>query len=154
MRPPVRGLRLLGIGGILLLAACTTQFRNHGYVPTEAEMARVGIGDTKAELETVIGRPSTRALLQDDRWFYVRSRYRDYALRPPAEIDREVVVISFADDAVTNVERYGLRNGRVVPLSRRVTSPTTVGVPLLEQLFGNIGRFNPGQFLDADDQGG
>jgi outer membrane protein assembly factor BamE (lipoprotein component of BamABCDE complex) len=150
MRPRVRGFRLLGVGGVLLLAACTTQYRNHGYVPTEAEMARVDIGDTKSDLETVIGRPSARALLQDDRWFYVRSRYRDYALRPPAEIDREVLVISFADDAVTNVERYGLRNGRVVPLSRRVTSPTTAGVPLLEQLFGNIGRFNPGQLLDVD----
>lgn len=152
MRPRVRGLRLLALAGLVAATACTAQFRNHGYVPPDAALARVEIGDSREELETLIGRPSATALLQEDRWFYVRSRYRDYAWRPPSEVDREVVVVSFAGDAVANIERYGLRNGRVVPLSRRVTDPNVGGTPFLRQIFSNIGNFNPAQFFDEDDQ--
>ena len=62
----------------------------------------------------------------------------------PKEIDRQVVAISFSDNGVvTNVERFGLERGRVVPLSRRVTSSSVRDQSLLRQLLGNIGRFSP-----------
>jgi outer membrane protein assembly factor BamE (lipoprotein component of BamABCDE complex) len=143
-----RGFQALAVIAVCLASACTTQYRNHGYVPREAELARVDLGDSRGEVETLIGRPTTTGLLEDDGWFYVRSRYRDYAWRAPAEIDREVVVVSFAGDAVSNIERYGLRDGRVVPLSRRVTDQSTTGTPFLRQIFGNLGNFNPADFFD------
>lgn len=98
-------------------------------------------------MATIVGHPSATGLLQDDAWFYVGSRYRDYAWRAPVEIDREVLVISFDGDRVANIETYGLRDGRIVPLSRRVTESQTAGTPFLRQLFGNLGNFNPGGLL-------
>lgn len=151
MRSSKWALRFLAIFGLALLAACTQLYRNHGYVPPDEQLARVDLGDSREEVQTLIGRPSVTALLQDDGWFYIRSRYRDYAWRAPVEIDREVVVVSFASDRVTNIERFGLREGRVVPLSRRVTDQSTVGISLLRQLFGNIGNIDPSQFFDNDE---
>jgi hypothetical protein len=46
------------------------------------------------------------------------------------------------------VERYGIENGQVVLLSRRVTDANTAGVGFLQQLFGNLGRIDPAQFFD------
>ncbi len=145
-------LRLLAVTGLLVAAACTQQYRNHGYVPPDDQLARVDVGDSRAEVATTIGRPLVTTLVQDDGWFYVRSRYRDYPLRAPVEIDREVVVVSFAGDSVRNIERFGLREGRVVPLSSRVTDQNTAGISLLRQLFGNLGNFDPTQFLDDDNE--
>ena len=43
---------------------------------------------------------------------------------------------------VSNVERFGLERGRVVPLSRRVTDSNVEGVGLLRQLFGSLGQLS------------
>jgi outer membrane protein assembly factor BamE (lipoprotein component of BamABCDE complex) len=66
----------------------------------------------------------------------------------PEVIEREVVAVSF-DSAgrVANVERFGLEQGRVVPISRRVTSSSTANKGFLRQLLGNLGRFNAGDFI-------
>ena len=39
--------------------------------------------------------------------------------------------------------RFGLKNGRVVPLTRRVTASGVSDTSLLRQLTGNIGRVSP-----------
>ncbi|MEM7295897.1 MAG: outer membrane protein assembly factor BamE, partial [Pseudomonadota bacterium] len=66
----------------------------------------------------------------------------------PEPVEREVVVVSFgADDVVTNVERYGLEDGRVIALSRRVTDGPEQDSTFLRQLLGSIGRFDPTQLL-------
>ena len=147
-----RGFRWLAVACLCLAAACSTQYRNHGYVPRDQDLARIDIGDSREEVATVIGRPSATGLLEDDGWFYVRSRYREYAWRAPVEIDREVVVVTFRGDSVANIERYGLRDGRVVPISRRVTEGETAGVPFLRQIFGNLGNFNPAGLFDGNEQ--
>ena len=57
--------------------------------------------------------------------------------------------MSFAENGqVTNIERFGLEDGRVVALNRRVTDSNTQGVGFLRQLFSNVGNLNPGSFLD------
>ena len=142
-----RGARILAVAALALVAACTESYRNHGYVPRDADLARIEIGSSRDDVATLIGRPSVTGLLTDDAWFYVRSRYREYAWLAPQEIDREAVVVSFQGDRVSNVERFGLREGRVVPISRRVTDRDTANLPFLRQLFGNLGRFNPAALL-------
>lgn len=134
---------------LVAAAGCTRMYRNHGYVPTDDELAAVVVGQTnQAELEGLIGRPGSQGVLTGSDWYYVGSRWEHYGARPPREIEREVVAISF-DPAgtVTNVQRFGLEQGRVVVLSQRVTDAGVSGAGILRQLFSNIGRFNPGQML-------
>ena len=134
--------------GVMLLAtaACSTQFRNHGYAPSELQLADVIVGsDTRETVSSVIGRPSAEGVLDGGAWYYVESRFRQFAFQAPKEIDREVVVISFdRSDRVSNVERFGLEDGRVITLSRRVTEITAVKIPLLRRLLGNLGQFGGG----------
>lgn len=119
-------------------------FKQHGYVPTDADLARIEVGiDSRDTVAAILGRPSTAALLNNDGWFYVQSRWRHLGVFAPQEIDRQVVAISF-DEAgmVSNVEKFGLEKGQIVVLSRRVTEPNVQSAGFLRQLFGNIGRIN------------
>ncbi|MFC0812084.1 outer membrane protein assembly factor BamE [Paracoccus panacisoli] len=145
--------RLIALTLALPLAAatagCTRMYRNHGYVPTDDELAMVVVGQTsQAELEGLIGRPGAQGLLTGSDWYYVGSRWERYGLNPPREIERHVVAISF-DPAgtVTNVQRFGLEQGRIVVLSQRVTDTGVSSASVLRQLFARIGRFNPGQMF-------
>ncbi len=127
---------------ICLAMACSPIYRNHGYAPTDAELSSVEVGrDTRETVTEAVGRPSANGVLGDGRWYYVQSRYRQGGVRAPREIDRQVVVITFAEGGtVSNVERFGLEQGRVVALSRRVTETNIEGVTFIGQLLSNVGR--------------
>jgi outer membrane protein assembly factor BamE (lipoprotein component of BamABCDE complex) len=134
-------------GAVLLaagLAACTPVIRNHGYVPAEDELALVEVGvDTRETVGQKIGRPSTSGLLNDDGWYYVQSQYRLVGPREPQEIDRKVLAVTFNEAGVLeNVALFGLEDGQVVEISRRVTETNIKGVSLITQLLGSFGRIS------------
>lgn len=139
---------LLGVA-MLALAACAATFRNHGYVPTEAELAQLDVGqDTRESVVNAIGQPTSEGLMQGDSWYYVQSRWRHETYKAPEEIEREVVALSFtSDDRLANIERFGLEDGQIVALSRRVTDDPIRARGPLRRLFGNLG-FNPAQFVN------
>lgn len=129
----------LAVAGI---SACAPQISYHGYVPTKTELSAIKVGlDTRDTVARAIGRPSMTAAVSDDSWYYVRSKFRDFALQGKREVDREVLVIRF-DKAgkVANIETFGLRDGKIVRLTRRVTTSPATDTPILKQLFGRLGQ--------------
>lgn len=145
--------RILSVLAALALAfsltACSPSFRNHGYMPPAQDLEMITVGvDTRETVLTTIGAPGTSGLLTTSNWFYVRSKFRHYTYNAPEEIDREVVAISFdADGVVENIERFGLEDGRVVALERRVTEQNVKGVTFLRQLFKSFGRIDTSQLI-------
>lgn len=132
------------------LAACQPLYQNHGFVPTDEDLAKVQVGKTtRDQLDDTIGRPSSSGVLAGSGWYYVQSRWRTIGAFAPKEIDRQVVAVSFdPKGVVTNVQRFGLDHGNVVTLSSRVTESNIKGVGVVRQLLGSFGRMNAGQFLD------
>lgn len=142
-----RGGLVLALG--LSLAACSPVIRNHGYVPAEDELALVEVGvDTRETVGQKIGRPSTSGLLNDEGWYYVQSKYRHFGPREPKEIERQVLAVTFNQSGtVENIARYGLEDGKVVQISRRVTETNIKGLTLIQQLLGSFGRLDAGGLL-------
>ncbi|TRD18944.1 outer membrane protein assembly factor BamE [Palleronia caenipelagi] len=141
-----RQLRLLVLAGAaLILAACATVYQTHGYAPPANELAAIEVGrSTQTDVAELVGRPTTEGIIDDRGWYYVESLFRRDDYRRGEEIYRQVVAISFSEaGVVSNVERFGLKDGRVVPISRRVTEANVQGVSFLRQLFQSIGNFNP-----------
>lgn len=132
------------------LSACTATYRNHGYVPTEDELAEVVVGiDTRDSVAESVGTPSSGGVLNDSGYYYVRSRVRHTGLRAPEVIERELVAISFSETGVVeNIERFGLQDGRTIRLTRRVTESSISNRGFLRQLLGNLGNFSPEQFTE------
>lgn len=132
------------------IAACTSIYRKHGYIPPQEALDNVIVGvDTVDTVEASVGRPSGQGLLKDGDWFFVESRWKHRGYNKPEEVDRQVVAIRFDDrGVVSNVERFGLENGRVVALSRRVTDSNIQGVGFLSQMLGSFGNFGTGSFIE------
>lgn len=145
--PAARRVRLvLALALAVLVTACSATYRNHGYVPDDTELAEITVGvDDRASVEDLIGRPGAQGMLRENAWYYVGSRWEHYAYKAPRPVERNIVAVSF-DSAglVSNIERFGLEDGQVVTLTRRITDSGIQGVSLLRQLFGNIGQIDPG----------
>lgn len=134
---------------MVLIAACSPIYRDHGYIPTDEELALITVAkDTRESVATKIGRPSASGLLNDVGWYYVESRFVTKGALQPKEVNREVVAISFTEAGVVeNIERFGLEKGQIVPLSRRVTTDNVKAAGILRQLFGNVGGLTADQLL-------
>lgn len=142
---------MVAFGMVMLASACSPIYRNHGYVPIDEDLAQIQVGkSTRDDVATAIGRPSSTGVLEGSGWYYVGSRWKTVTWHAPQEINREVVAISFNDKGVvSNVERFGLEQGQVVTLSRRVTESNVKGISFIRQLLGSIGRVNAGQLLGS-----
>lgn len=137
----------LGIAGVLLafVVGCAATFSNHGYAPSDSELANVVVGvDTRASVEETIGRPSSTGVLTESGWYYVSSQVRHFAYKSPEVVDRQLVAISFDKHGrVENIERFTLQDGRVITLNRRVTTSNIKGVSIVGQLLSNLGKGGP-----------
>lgn len=140
-----RAKSLLALGGVVLLTGCSATYVNHGYVPSDAELNELVVGiDTRATVDDQIGAPASMGLTTGDDYYYVRQRVRTYGMFRPEVTERQILAISF-DEAgtIANIERFGLEDGKVVALSRRVTDSSVVGNGFWRQILGNFGNLNP-----------
>lgn len=133
----------------LALAACAPVTRFHGYAPTDTDLETIVVGrDTRESVAQKIGRPGVGGVMEGSGWYYVQSDWVDRGWRAPVEVDRQVVAISFdRRGVVSNIERFGLQDGEVVALSRRVTDSGPTGRTVMQQVFGVFGRFSPSAFV-------
>lgn len=143
-------IRSIVLALTLVIAGCVPIYRHHGYIPPPEDLAQVVVGQTtQGELDTLIGRPSSQGLLAGSGWYYVGSRWRYYGPTRPQEVSREIVAITFAENGtVANVERFGLEQGRIVALSRRVTDSGITSISAIRQILGNIGNLSAGSVID------
>ena len=130
-------------------AACTAQYRNHGYIPPEEDVANIIVGvDTRETVAETLGSPTAGGVLNDGGFYYVRSQFKTIGPFRPDEVSRELLAVTFTSNGtVANIERFGLEDGQVVRLSRRVTDNGLNDISFLRQLLGNLGNFDPSSVL-------
>lgn len=146
MSSPVRALVLvaaLGVGG------CAPTYVNHGFAPQIAELDALAAGvDTRGSVLRKLGRPSSIGAFDSEIWYYVASRTEKFAFYQPKVVDRTVAVVRFDENGlVTQVNRYGLEDGKVVDLVTATTPTYGRELTVLQQLFSNVGRVSAGDAL-------
>ena len=128
----------------LAAAACQPRISTHGYVPEPEELARIEPGvHNRLEVAQFLGTPSTTAMFGEETWLYITEKREEFAFFKPEIIEQQVVAIAFNDAGVVNtVDEYLLADGYLVDPVTRTTPTYGKQIGLLEQLLGNIGRFN------------
>lgn len=141
-------MQRISIAAILLtgslLTACAPIEESHGYVPDAEliEKLRPGVHDRDSVAE-LLGSPSSVATFDDGTWYYISRSTERIAFLNRKVVQQDVVVVSF-DEAgiVQDVERFSLEDGRQIDLVSRTTPTRGKELTVLEQLFGNLGRFS------------
>lgn len=141
-----RMVRAIGAAAlVVILSACQATFTNHGYVPPPEAIEALEIGATRDAVVEAVGSPGSSGVMRDEAWFYTDYRIRNFAYQPPEVIERNILAVSFTDAGrVQNIERFALDDGRVVQLSRRVTTSSIQDISLLRAILSNFGQFDLG----------
>ncbi len=126
------------------LAACTPVVQKRGYVAPEEAFNTVEIGkSTRDDVAASLGSPSSVNAFGDETWYYIYSMTETTAFFDPELKEQQIVAIGFnADGTVKNVVRYGADERWDLEFVQRETPTYGKELGLLQQLLGNIGRFN------------
>lgn len=130
--------------GLALLGACVPTQDTRGYMPDEDMIAQIKPGTTtKDKVYDLFGSPSSMGTFDQKVWYYIEKRTEQLAFYEPKTLDQRVLAIEF-DPAgtVTAVKRWGMKDGQPIEPVARVTETRGRELGFLEQVFGNIGRFN------------
>ena len=118
--------------------SCTTNIKNHGYIPSKSDLETLVIGkDNKQSIAKKIGLPTTAGL--EGAYYYVRSTFNEPGFQSAQLVNRTVVVLSFDQRSkLKNIETFNVDDENFVRLDYRVTETGLDNKNILQQIIGSI----------------
>lgn len=126
-------------------AACSPRIDQRGNKPDEDQVVQINPGvDDKNRVAELIGTPSTISTFDDRTWYYISKRTSTTAFFDPEVVDQEILAVNFTEEGIVDSLRlYGQEDGRTIAYVDRETPTEGHELTIVQQLFGNLGRFNP-----------
>jgi len=128
----------------LVLAACESRVGTRGNLPDPdlIESLEMGISG-RDEVTQMLGSPSSVAIFDFETWFYISERTETTAFFEPEVVDRKILIVKFdKQGTLASLSGFGLEASHNVEPVERTTPTAGNDVTVLDQILGNLGRFN------------
>jgi outer membrane protein assembly factor BamE (lipoprotein component of BamABCDE complex) len=128
---------------IFVVTACTPATQKRGNFLFDEDIAAIQPGvTTEFDVRRLLGSPTATAVFDDKTWYYVGLQTEKESFFDERIIDKRVHKIQF-DEAGTVITFTEVTEDSVdVPLANRVTPTSGNEVTILQQILGNVGKFN------------
>jgi outer membrane protein assembly factor BamE (lipoprotein component of BamABCDE complex) len=137
--------RSLAVAAIAFAAAsCAGRVDTRGNLADPEVVSQITPGEsTRGTVEDLLGSPTTVATFNDQTWYYIGRKTEKVAFFKPDVLEQQVVAIHFDPAGVVDdVKIYGPDDSREVEIVDRATPTAGKELSVLQQIFGNLGRFN------------
>lgn len=128
----------------LVLLACTPRVEIHGNLVDIDNLAAIEPGKSdKGRVLALLGSPSTESEFGQETWMYIARHTEQSAFFAEEVVEQRVIYISFDETGVVDsIGRLSKEDGKQIEYVNRQTETAGQRISILQQLFGNIGRFN------------
>ena len=136
---------LAATAGAAAIAGCSPSVEQRGNLPSPDKMSEIHAGSTtKDEVTKILGTPSSVSVFSNDKsWYYISRRTAQTAFFTPDVLDQQVYIVSFDEQGVVKaVDHKELQDGKEISPIARATPAPGRELSFLEQLIGNLGKFN------------
>lgn len=140
-------LRLLAL--MVLLSACSVietprQLRGNKVDADQLKELVPGTS-TRADATSLLGSPTAHATFDDNQWIYISETTRTRVGRTPGIMAQDVTVLTFDQAGVLRgIKRLNQDDSRDVDVVSRATPSPGSEASFMQQLLGNVGKFNAG----------
>jgi outer membrane protein assembly factor BamE (lipoprotein component of BamABCDE complex) len=126
------------------LIACSPTVDQRGNLPEPDKLAEIRPGaTTRDEVAKILGTPSSTAVFDNKTWYYISRRTKQIAFFDPDVVDQQVYIVNFDERGVVKaVDHRDLKDGREIEPAPGATPAPGRELTFLEQVIGNVGRFN------------
>ncbi len=137
---------LMLIATVATACAPIVDVRGHGVREADTKQIVEGMS-TREDIAALLGSPSTTSTFGPEAWYYITTTKERSGLFVPEVVKQNVFAVRFNEaGTVKDFGRYHLKDGRPVEIVEKTTPTEGHSLGVLEQLLGNIGRFNsPGR---------
>ena len=127
-----------------MLGACTPVKATRGNLLAQEQVQQIEPGvHHKSDVARILGTPTTKAIFDENTWYYVGMQTEQSAFLDPEVVDKKVLKVTFDEMDMVLAVNDETKKGVDVPIESRVTPTSGQNLTVVQQLLGNIGRFNP-----------
>ena len=128
----------------LAVVACSPRIDSRGNLPDPDKLAEIKPGKhSRDDVAEILGSPSCIGVFDQETWYYISKRTEAVAFFEPEVAERQVIIVHFnKKGVVTDVETLGLERSHAVEPVERKTPTAGAELTIMQQLLGNMGRFN------------
>jgi outer membrane protein assembly factor BamE (lipoprotein component of BamABCDE complex) len=125
------------------LSACAPVINTRGQQPDPDVLAKIEAGTTsQRDVERALGTPSTQGVFRENVWYYMSERTERTAFFAPELLERKIIAVVFDKvGVVEDIVTYTENDKQEIALVARITPTAGNEISIIQQLFGNIGRF-------------
>lgn len=100
---------------------------------------------TKRDVTSLVGSPTVHATFDDNEWIYISETTHTRIGRTPGVLKQDVTVMNFDPAGVLRgIKHLDENDGRDISVVSRTTPSPGSEASFLQQLLGNVGRYNVG----------
>src|SRR3546814_5652459 len=128
----------------IALSACGSGGQLPGNTPDPEDVAVIKAGvQSRQDVVDLLGSPSAVSTFEDRKWYYIGQKTQEIAFMKPEVVDRQVLVITFDETGIVEgTKTFGMADAQEIEPVERETPTEGRDLTLIQQLFGNIGRFS------------
>lgn len=129
---------------IFLVNNCSGRISNHGVLNIEKHITSI-VNDKleKAEIEALLGPPSTISAFEFNKWYYINNTIKHMAFYKPEIIKLTVYEIIFnKENQAIKINTYDQENLNEISFNLDVTKTRGNDKPLLQYILKGIGNSN------------
>lgn len=146
---------LAALAAPVAVSACTPTTATRGNIVEDYRLSEVIPGvSTRTTVLQSLGSPTTQAPFDENVWYYIGQKTEKRGIFDPKVVDKKVVVVAFNADGIVQTVDQVNADEIDVAVVRRKTPTSGNEITVLQQLLGNVGRFNKPKESAASTAGG
>lgn len=129
---------------LIMLTSCLKSNRHVGYSTKAEDVNKIEVGATrKAVVKRILGTPSAVSSYGNETWYYISTEEEFIAFLKPKIKSQDILAIEFDEyQTVSNITNLNENDARNVSINGDATKTFARNETILQQLLGNVGRFN------------
>ena len=129
---------------LLLTTSCITKTNSGGYVNDIDFKEEIAIGmTTRDQVAERLGSPSAQSTFGTETWYYISNKQETVAFFESEITDQRITTVEFdPNGVVSGVKHLSRKDALEFDTVSRVTPTEGRSMTIVEQLLGNVGRFN------------
>jgi outer membrane protein assembly factor BamE (lipoprotein component of BamABCDE complex) len=125
------------------LTACTPTYNVRGNMLEDSQLASIQPGiDTQTDVLRKIGTPTTKSAFDDKTWYYIGQDTKKRGILDPKVTKERIVEIHFNEQGIVETAQDVQNKREDIPYVKDKTPTSGNEVTVMQQLLGNMGRFN------------
>ncbi len=125
--------------------ACSPVTSQHGNMLQDFQVEEVKPGEhTRSDVLRILGSPTTQSTFNNNIWYYIGQETEKRSILDHEVTDERIVAVAFDDNGVVQTLEHLDGDRENIPYTRTKTPTHGNDLTFMQQLLGNLGRFNGG----------